>query len=135
MWYDRRIWRGDFAAFLNTPLQWAFNKSRLWGQEGEGQYIDISLSGAHDFIDRPAQELSRAHVVKQRQATFSAVPGAAAFRLPQETPVRNLFVAGDWTATGWPATMESAVRSGRLAARAVLARGRRAEERMGVGAP
>ncbi|HET8944372.1 MAG TPA: hydroxysqualene dehydroxylase HpnE [Dehalococcoidia bacterium] len=155
MWYDRRIWGGAFAAFLNTPLQWAFNKSRLWGQEGDGQYIDISLSGAHDFIDRPAQEivdlfrkemdalfpvargaeLSRALVVKQRQATFSAVPGAAASRLPQETPIRNLVVAGDWTVTGWPATMESAVRSGRLAARAVLARGRCAEERMGVGAP
>ncbi|HET9477685.1 MAG TPA: FAD-dependent oxidoreductase, partial [Dehalococcoidia bacterium] len=155
MWYDRRVWAADFAAFLNTPLQWAFNKSKLWGQEGSGQYIDISLSGAHDFIDRPGQEivdlfrkemdalfpaargaeLSRALVVKQRQATFSAVPGTAALRLSQETPVRNLFVAGDWTATGWPATMESAVRSGRLAARAVLASGGGVDERLSVGAP
>jgi uncharacterized protein with NAD-binding domain and iron-sulfur cluster len=141
MWYDRPVWDGDFAAFLNTPVQWAFNKSRLWGQRGEGQYIDISLSGAHDFIDRPASEivdmfrkemdalfpaargadLTRALVVKQRDATFSASPGTAALRPSQRTPVRNLFLAGDWTDTGWPATMESAVRSGRAAAEAALA--------------
>jgi len=143
LWYDREVWDGDFAAFLNTPLQWAFNKSRLWGQEGGGQYIDISLSGAHDFIDLPTSEivmtfrkemealfpqargaaLVRALVVKQRDATFAAVPGIRALRPPQRTPVGNLFLAGDWTDTGWPATMESAVRSGRLAASAALAAG------------
>jgi len=154
LWYDSRVWGGDFAAFLNTPLQWAFNKSLLWGQDGGGQYIDISLSGAHDFIDRPAAEIvdlfrkemealfpaargaevTRALVVKQRDATFSAVPGTAALRLPQRTPIRNLILAGDWTATGWPATMESAVRSGRLAAATVLGEDRRAETDIGVGA-
>ena len=145
LWYDRRIWDGDFAAFLNTPLQWAFNKSRLWGQEGEGQYIDISLSGAHHFAGIPAAEtiqlfakemqalfpaargahLKRALVVKQRDATFAPLPGIRALRLSQRTPLPNLFLAGDWTDTGWPATMESAVRSGRLAARAALQAARR----------
>ncbi len=154
LWYDSRVWGGDFAAFLNTPLQWVFNKSRLWGQDGGGQYIDISLSGAHDFIDRPvveivdlfrkemealfpaarSAEVTRALVVKQRDATFSAVPGTAALRPPQQTPLQNLVLAGDWTATGWPATMESAVRSGRLAAAAVLGGGRRAETDVGARA-
>jgi len=142
LWYDQEVWDGQFAAFLNTPLQWAFNKSKLWRQEGDGQYIDVSLSGAHDFIDLPGDEiihtftkemaslfpaargaeLKRALVVKQRDATFAPVPGIKALRPSQRTPIPNLFLAGDWTDTGWPATMESAVRSGRLAAREVLPR-------------
>ncbi len=52
------------------------------------------------------------------EATFRVTPGAAANRLPQTTPISNLFLAGDWTQTGWPSTMESAVRSGNLAAEA-----------------
>jgi len=141
LWYDRSVWDGEFAAFLNTPLQWAFNKSKLWGQEGDGQYIDISLSGAHDFVDLPTSEIvqmfrkemdalfpaargaeiTRALVVKQRDATFAALPGTASLRPSQRSPISNLFLAGDWTDTGWPATMESAVRSGRLAASGALA--------------
>jgi squalene-associated FAD-dependent desaturase len=140
LWYDRAVWDGRFAAFLNTPLQWAFNKSKLWGLEEGGQYIDISLSGAHEFVEMPAQEivtlfskeaqslfpmartaeLKRVLVVKQRDATFAAKPGIGALRPSQATPVPNLYLAGDWTDTGWPATMESAVRSGTKAAQAVL---------------
>ncbi len=144
LWYDRPVWDGGFAAFLNSPLQWVFNKSRLWGIEGPSQYLDISLSGAHEFADLPGQEIigmfvkelaamfpaargatvARALVIRQPQATFAPVPGIAALRPPQRTPVAGLFLAGDWTDTGWPATMESAVRSGVLAADAVLASGR-----------
>jgi squalene-associated FAD-dependent desaturase len=140
LWYDRLVWRRGFAAFLNTPVQWVFNKSKLWEESGAGQYLDISLSGAHDFIDLPSSEiiqlftkemfallpetrgaeLVRSLVVKQRDATFDAVPGVGALRPTQATPLPNLFLAGDWTQTGWPATMESAVRSGRLAAGAVI---------------
>jgi len=154
LWYDRRVTELEFAAFLNTPLQWVFNKSKLWGQEGDGQYLDISLSGAGDFIDMPAREIielfgrevqslfpaartaqiKRALVVKQRDATFAARPGIALLRPSQRTPVANLFLAGDWTATGWPATMESAVRSGRLAAREVLKAAGRPSGREVVGA-
>ncbi|MBI2913594.1 MAG: FAD-dependent oxidoreductase [Chloroflexi bacterium] len=150
MWYDRQVTNMEFAAFLNTPLQWVFNKSRLWGQEGDGpsasrrtgQYLDVSLSGAQEFAEMPAAEiirqfdrevqalfpaartaeLKRTLVVKQRHATFAARPGISRLRPGQRTPVGNLFLAGDWTATGWPATMESAVRSGLLAAREVLRR-------------
>jgi squalene-associated FAD-dependent desaturase len=140
LWYDRPVWRRGFAAFLNTPVQWVFNKSKLWGEQRAGQYLDISLSGAHDFIDLPSSEiirlftkemfalfpaargaeLVRSLVVKQRDATFDPVPGVGALRPTQATPLRNLFLAGDWTQTGWPATMESAIRSGQVAARAVI---------------
>ncbi len=139
LWYDRPVWDQRFAAFLNTPVQWVFNKSRLWNLDGPGQYLDISLSGAHDYIDMPnadilqlftkeifalfpasrGADLTRALVVKQRAATFSGRPGIARLRPTQRTPIANLFLAGDWTATGWPATMESAVRSGLLAASAI----------------
>ncbi len=140
LWYDRPVWDGDFAAFLNTPLQWVFNKSKLWGgQDGGGQYLDISLSGAYEFAGLPAAEIidlftkevwslfpaargatvKRALVVKQQDATFAPRPGIAGLRPSQRTPIGNLFLAGDWTDTGWPATMESAVRSGLLAAREI----------------
>jgi squalene-associated FAD-dependent desaturase len=136
LWYDRPVWDRRFAAFLNTPVQWVFNKSMLWGEDGPGQYLDISLSGAEEFAGLPSADilqlftremlallpatrgagLKHALVVKQRDATFAALPGIAALRPTQATPIPNLFLAGDWTATGWPATMESAVRSGLLAA-------------------
>jgi zeta-carotene desaturase len=64
-------------------------------------------------------QLLKAHVVKELRATFSARPGLEAHRPPNRTGIRNLFLAGDWTRTGWPATMEGAVRSGYLAAEAV----------------
>jgi uncharacterized protein with NAD-binding domain and iron-sulfur cluster len=79
-------------------------------------------------------EIRRALVVKQRDATFAARPGVARLRPPQRTPVGNLFLAGDWTATGWPATMESAVRSGRMAAREVLKAAGRPSGKEVVGA-
>ena len=136
LWYDRPVWDRAFAAFLNSPLQWAFNKTKLWGEGGSGQYIDISLSGAREWVDVPGAEtvslfekemqalipaargarVERALVTKQREATFAAKPGIGALRPQERTPIANLFLAGDWTATGWPATMESAVRSGLAAA-------------------
>ena len=156
LWYDRPVWGRDFAAFLNTPLQWAFNKTRLHEMDDEGEYIDISLSGARGIVDLPGEqlvslfrkevealmpaargaELVRSLVVKQRDATFAAAPGVAALRPSQRTPVGGLYRAGDWTDTGWPATMESAVRSGIVAAREALsslAGERRGEEVMARG--
>jgi len=140
LWYDRPVMDLDFAAFVNSEAQWVFNKSKMWDLAGDGQYLDISLSGAQHYIDLPNEELierftcelrrlfararqarvERCLVVKQRQATFAAVPGSAKYRLPCRTPIENLLLAGDWTATGWPATMESAVRSGLACAREIL---------------
>jgi hydroxysqualene dehydroxylase len=142
LWYDRPVMDFPFAAFVGSDLQWVFNKSKMCPSlsRGPGQHLDISLSGAGRYIDQPNRALAerftrevqrvlprarRARlegwlVVKQAHATFAAAPGSAKHRLPARTPVANLFLAGDWTATGWPATMESAVRSGLACANEIL---------------
>ena len=137
LWYDRTVMDEDFVAFLNSPVQFVFNKTEIQGDNGyPGQYVCISLSGAWAFADQSKEQLrslfaremerlfprargasiERFLVVKQLQATFRSVPGAAKHRLPQYTPIHNLFLAGEWTDTGWPSTMEGAVRSGVFAA-------------------
>ena len=140
LWYDRQVMDGDFCAFIDCPLQWVFNKSGILGSEepSQGQYICISLSAAWDYIECPREELARrfiaemaeafpaardarvvrATVVKQRDATFRCRPGANALRPGARTPLSNLALAGEWTDTGWPSTMEGAVRSGYSAAQA-----------------
>ena len=143
IWYDRPVMEGDFVAFLDSPVQWVFNKSLIQGLDGyPGQYLCISLSGAWEYINRPKEELRELFaremetlfpkacnariekflVVKQPQATFRSAPGADQHRLPQKTPIANLFLAGEWTDTGWPSTMEGAVRSGSMAAQEVASR-------------
>ena len=109
--------------------------------EAAGQYLQLVISASYDLVPRSRQEiidlcrrelldvlpaaaeakLLKATVVKEVNATFSPEPGVDAWRPGQQTPVRNLFLAGDWTQTGWPATMEGAVRSGYLAAESLLA--------------
>ena len=142
VWLDRWVTDLEVAAFLDSEVQWLFNKSLIQNRpREEGQYLCISLSGAWQYADAPNAELEhrfveelrrlfpaarearvkRVLVVKQRQATFIPEPGSNAGRLTAATPAPNLFLAGDWTDTGWPATMESAVRSGNAAARAAAA--------------
>ena len=111
------------------------------GPGAQGQYLQLVISASYDLVPRSRQEiidlcrreledvlpatreakLEKATVIKEVRATFSPEPGVDRWRPPQETAVKNLFLAGDWTRTGWPATMEGAVRSGYLAAEAVLA--------------
>ncbi len=143
IWYDTEVIDDLFVAVLDSPLQWVFNVTRMHEREtedsGNGQHIAISLSGAWQWKDKSKAELREIFVsemarvfpaaanasvtrfitVKMLDATFRVTPGAEKNRLPQETPVPGLFLAGDWTRTGWPSTMESAVRSGNLAADAV----------------
>jgi len=137
LWYDRTIMDQDFVAFLDSPVQFVFNKSLIQGaSDADGQYVCISLSGAWRFVEQSKEELieqfvaemaglfprargarvKRSLVVKEPRATFRCTPGAARNRLPQATPIPNLFLAGEWTDTGWPSTMEGAVRSGVFAA-------------------
>ena len=141
LWLDRKVTDQEFTSFLDSEIQWVFNKSRMYNLNGpEGQYLCISLSGAHKYIDMPKESLRKLFVgelgrlfpaakgasvtqftvVKERFATFTPAPGSAAYRLPARTPVPNLFLAGAWTDTGWPATMESAVRSGVICAQAIM---------------
>ena len=109
--------------------------------EDSGQYLQLVISASYDLIPRSRQEiiemcrrelaevlpltreaqLRKATVIKEVNATFSPEPGADHWRPGQKIPLANLYLCGDWTSTGWPATMEGAVRSGYLAAEAVLA--------------
>ena len=140
--YDRPIMAEPFCAFVDSPLQWLFNRNAITGAvpPGGGQLITVSVSAAWAYIDLPRDELARqftaelaealpaageaqvldVKVVKQREATFRCRPGANRLRPGPVTPIPNLFLAGEWTNTGWPSTMEGAVRSGRHAARAAI---------------
>jgi uncharacterized protein with NAD-binding domain and iron-sulfur cluster len=126
LWYDRPVLGCDFAAILDSPVQWVFEKTP--------GYVCCSLSAADALVGRPESELvelcrtalaevlpqaARAHLLRgaatrDPEATFIPAPGVR--RPGPSTSMSNLVIAGAWTDTGWPATIESAVRSGRTAA-------------------
>jgi zeta-carotene desaturase len=88
---------------------------------GRAEVIEMALRELKEFFPKASEAaLERAHVVKEVRAIFSAVPGLETVRPESRTAVENLYLAGDWTRSGWPATMEGAVRSGYLAAEALL---------------
>ncbi len=138
LWFDRAVTHLDFIGLRGTTVQWLFNKARILG--ADQQYVSLVLSGAHDHIARPKEELLEVAlgelrallpaareakllhslVLKERFATFSPSCDAEALRPVAVTPLRGLYLAGDWTATGLPATIEGAVQSGYTAARAIL---------------
>lgn len=141
LWFDEPITQHLFVGFIGTRVQWLFNKEAILAQAGiHANYVTLILSAAHSFIDRPKQELVemaledlkaclprarranliRSQVVREREATISLSVGMNRHRPGPCTGISNLFLAGDWTATGLPATIESAVLSGRLCAEAVL---------------
>ena len=140
MKWDRQVMRRDFVAVLDPDAQFIFHRSQIHGWQTPPHWISVSLSGAHDLVDLPQQEiveraeravrralrrtagaqLLATRVVKESEATFRPKPGINAHRVGPRTSIGNLVLAGAWTATGWPATMESAVRSGRAAAQALL---------------
>ena len=142
--YDRQVMDGEFCYFLDNPLQWVFNDSRIRGEDRQlsGQSLTVSISAAWDHIDLPRPELAdiiademraafprarqaqllKSTVVKQRNATFRCTPGAQRLRPGPVTASPNLVLAGEWTDTGWPSTMEGAIISGYNAAAAVMSR-------------
>jgi squalene-associated FAD-dependent desaturase len=138
--YDRRVLDERFAAAIDSPAQWLFDCTATSGVT-DGQLVGVSLSAARDertasvaqlrerFLPELARLLPHAAaatvldfaVTHEPQATFAAVPGTRRLRPGATTPTPGIYLAGAWTATGWPATMESAVRSGLAAANAALA--------------
>ena len=141
LWFDRSITELPHAVFIGRLSQWMFNRSREQSRDEEGSYyyqVVISASRELDGRNRDAivdqvvndlrvclpaaQEatLLRSRIVTEQHAVFSVRPGLERLRPKQQTDMPNLFLAGDWTQTGWPATMEGAVRSGYLAAEGVL---------------
>ncbi|MHB1989038.1 MAG: hydroxysqualene dehydroxylase HpnE [Acidimicrobiales bacterium] len=141
--FDRKIMSYRLAAAIDSPAQYIFDRTAAAGlpDSEEGQVIAVSLSGADGeigerpgiLIDRQLEALRRlfpvarraelvdAVVTREHDATFRGVPGTRQLRLGPVTGVANLAIAGAWTDTGWPATMEGAVRSGRAAAEVALA--------------
>jgi squalene-associated FAD-dependent desaturase len=139
LWFDRPIMTESHAALIDGPLQWLFRK------DTEGRVLHGVISAARDWTERPKEKcleeferqvrslfpaardakLLRGVIVVEKRATFSPLPGSDDHRPEQGPPmggIENLYLAGDYTKTDWPATMEGAVRSGYLAAEAVAAR-------------
>jgi len=146
LWFDRQISDLDHAVLLDRTIQWMFHKSRLQPMRMQrengtgGSYIELVVSSSKTLIDKSRTEivdlalsevreffpaareanLLKSTVIKEVNATYSPRPGIDAHRPTPITPWSRVFLAGDWTATGWPATMEGAVRSGYLAAEALV---------------
>ena len=141
LWFDAPITDLEFVGLRGTTIQWLFDKSRILS--ANDHYVSLVLSGAHEHVSRSKEELLavalrelgevlpgarkakllHSLVIKERFATFSPSPEAEPLRPRARTPVRGLFLAGDWTATGLPATIEGAVQSGYTAARELLQSG------------
>ncbi len=138
--YDRTVTTDPFTAVLGSPVQWVFDRSATAGLD-HGQYLAVSLSAAERWIDTPVAklraeflpemarlfpaaggaEVRKFFVTRERRATFRQGPGSARLRPPARTNLPGCVLAGAWTATGWPDTMEGAVRSGNEAGRVVAA--------------
>jgi squalene-associated FAD-dependent desaturase len=135
--YDRPVMDLPFVAAIDSPVQWVFDRTRISGLDKPGQqYLAISLSAADQYADTPVAELQEQFVpalaelfpaardaevteffvTRERRATFRQAPGSGALRPKAETLMPGLVLAGAWTDTGWPDTMEGAVRSGLAAA-------------------
>jgi len=141
LWYDRDVTELDHAVLLDTRIQWMFAKSRIrrWPAE-RGSYLELVISASWPELKMSREQilssalrdiemffpavkqakLLKSGVLKEARATFSVVPGLDVFRPNQATEWPGLYLAGDWTATEWPSTMEGAVRSGRMAAGALM---------------
>jgi zeta-carotene desaturase len=143
LWFDREITPLDHAVLLERTIQWMFQKSKILATRKDsaqnGSYLELVVSSSKTLVDKPRGEiidlamrelaeffpaardakLVKSTVVKEVHATFSPAPGSDAFRPSHSSAWPRLFLAGDWTATGWPSTMEGAVRSGYGAAEAL----------------
>jgi squalene-associated FAD-dependent desaturase len=139
LWFDRQTTDLQHAVLLDRTIQWMFHKSKLLNRAGEGSYVELVVSASNSLIELGKQEiidlavreladffpivreakLEKATVIKEIHATYSPQPGVDAYRPKAQSAWPRVFLAGDWTDTGWPATMEGAVRSGYLAAEAL----------------
>ncbi len=140
LWWDREVTTMPHAALLDREVQWMFNKTSDYARDG-GTHMGLVVSASRDWLPRGRREIlalaeaemraafpgtagasvRHSALIKEARATFSPAPGVDAIRPGPDTALPNLFIGGDWTRTGWPSTMEGAVRGGLLAAEGVLA--------------
>ncbi|HEU4414305.1 MAG TPA: hydroxysqualene dehydroxylase HpnE [Candidatus Angelobacter sp.] len=142
LWFDREITPLPHAVLLDRTIQWMFHKSKIHEQREsghEGSYVELVVSASKSLVQKSREEILeqatrelaeffpavkdakvvKAAVIKEVYATYSIVPGLDQYRPEAKTGWSRIFLAGDWTETGWPATMEGAVRGGNLAAEAL----------------
>jgi zeta-carotene desaturase len=140
LWFDRQITELPHAVLLDRTIQWMFHKSKFQHErEGPGSYVELVVSASRSLVQKSREEVLelalrelaeffplvkqakvlKGAVIKEVYATYSVLPGLDRYRPPARTHWARVFLAGDWTANGWPATMEGAVRSGYLAAEAI----------------
>ena len=143
LWFDREITPLPHAVLLDRTIQWMFHKSKFHESRetaSQGSYVELVVSASKSLVQKSREEildlatrelaeffpavrearLVKATVIKEIYATYAILPGLDKYRPEATTQWSRIFLAGDWTATGWPATMEGAVRSGYLAAEAVM---------------
>jgi zeta-carotene desaturase len=148
LWFDREVTELDHAVLLDRTIQWMFQKSKILEGQARaadappaGSYLELVVSSSKTLVEKSRQEVLelalkelgeffpavktarvvKSTVIKEIHATFSPSPGADRYRPRQQGPWPRIFLSGDWTATGWPATMEGAVRAGYAAAEALTA--------------
>lgn len=142
LWFDREITPLPHAVLLDRTIQWMFQKSKFQQdglRDGPGSYVELVVSASKTLVQKTREEILelaqrelaeffpavngakvlKAAVIKEIYATYAILPGLDQYRPEATTAWPRLFLAGDWTATEWPATMEGAVRSGYLAAEAL----------------
>jgi squalene-associated FAD-dependent desaturase len=134
LWFDRPVTELPHATLLDRTIHWFYSKdggrrlqvvvsaSRTLTPMSKGEIIDLAMKELAEYLPGVREaKLVKAHVVKEVRATFSARPGLEALRPEASTPLNNFTLAGDWTRSGWPSTMEGAARSGHKAAERVAA--------------
>ena len=142
LWFDRPVMEQEFVAVLDSNIQWVFNKSRIFqSRKHSTQYLSLVISAAAKYVnleknrivrmaledlkqlmpEEAAAKVIHSLVIKEKRATFSPRPGIEAFRPSTRTSFSNFYLAGDWTDTGYPATIEGSVISGKKAAMALEA--------------
>lgn len=133
LWFDREVMDREFVGLIDRDVQWVFNRRRIMRETGKPEnYISAVISGAYKYVDMPKNQLvkmtiaditsafpsaayaslTNSVVIKEKRATFAPTNKIELFRPAQQTPIENLFLAGDWTDTELPPTIEGAIMSG-----------------------
>jgi squalene-associated FAD-dependent desaturase len=135
LWFETDFMNHEVLGVVGRRIQWVFNRRRFVRGPAKGGHVSAVISAARGFVEQTAAELTAvAHedlrsiypactappvhsvVIREKRATFSCTPGVEKLRPRARTPMRNLFLAGDWTDTGYPATIEGSILSGNLCA-------------------
>jgi squalene-associated FAD-dependent desaturase len=139
LWFKQEFMPHESVGLIGRRIQWLFNRRLINGEEGEGSHVSAVISGGYEFIGKTKDDLVKiavddirslypvlceepchAVVIREKSATYSSSPLTEPLRPRAKTEIPNLFLAGDWTATGYPATIEGAVLSAELATKSVL---------------